>query len=881
MDFLTCPFVYESMNLQAALVLVPAGIALYSGVYHLFLYAKSSKTAREGHLPFALVCITIALYDAFCCGLYSSSTPEAAATWQRRQFIDLALLGIFLLWFVSDFVKRTSRILDIIFMSLFAGAALFILVDRSSLSFTDTPMIKQVMLFGRQAAIYNEMKPGIVPALQGGLGVLAIIYIFTSLLTYLLKNPNSSSSAILFGFVVISLAMVNDSLVGNGVYSFIYLIEYSFVILAVSMAYAMACRKMNLESAIISSEREMREIINSVPDIIYALDEHGMFSSVNEAAAKILGVPTSQILGKHFIDFVHPDDKSMIRDTFEKAVTEHAQKPRNQRFRLCNCDGEPVWISMNARMVYGTNNEFIREQGVIRDVRTVRGYEEELQQLAAAVNQADESIIITDRRGVIEYVNPFFEQMTGYPKEEVMGRNTSLLKSGKHSEHFYDELWSTLRAGNTWRGRFTNRKKDGTLFDENAVISPVMNPDGKVMHYVAVKRDITQEVALESQLRESQKMEAIGRLAGGIAHDFTNSLVVILNSAQMAKNRIPADSEAQELLDHVVAAAEKTSSLTSQLLAFSHSHQISPRVMNLNKVISGIDTMIQRMMGSKTNLHIRPSKEPIFVKIDPSQIEQILIHLAVNANDAMPNGGTLTITTSSLRFTKDEAMQIGTANHAENPVFGDMAAITITDSGCGMPTDIQAHAFEPFFTTKGRAKSTGLGLSTVYAIAQKHGGCVDVYSNPGYGTIFTIYLPLADGGTTATDTSSANMPRGKERIMVIEDSMIFRRALVEQLKFLGYSVFEVDEAHTAINSFRKHRDKIDLIITDLIMPQLNGKEISYELREINPDIKVLFTSAYPHDHLVEVNLLSPADPLISKPFSMKEVARTVRQTLDS
>ena len=471
--------------------------------------------------------------------------------------------------------------------------------------------------------------------------------------------------------------------------------------------------------------------------------------------------------------------------------------------------------------------------------------------------------------------------MTGYTKDEVIGSNTSILKSGKHDEKFYDGLWATLRSGKTWRGRFTNRKKDGTLFDENAVISPVMNDEGRTLHYVAVKRDITQEVALEGQLRESQKMEAIGRLAGGIAHDFTNSLVVILNSAQMAKKKIPEDqSDVHELLDQVVAASEKTSSLTSQLLAFSHSHQISPRVMNLNKVINGINTMIQRMMGSKTSLHIDPCVQPIFVKIDPSQIEQILIHLAVNANDAMPDGGSLTITTKAIRLTRNEAVQIGSSQHSDNPVFGDMAEISVTDCGCGMPMDIQGHAFEPFFTTKGRTKSTGLGLSTVYAIAQKHGGCVDVYSNPGYGTTFRIYLPLADGADINT-RDTAELKQGTERIMVIEDNMIFRRTLVEQLKSLGYSVFEVDDAQGAISSFRKNRDKLDLVISDLILPNSTGKEIADTLHEIKPETKIIFASAYPAEHLVEIQLLTNEDVLIPKPFSIATVSRTVRRILDS
>ncbi len=869
------------MTIQAALVLIPAGIALYSGVYHLFLHSKSkSKPAPSGHLPFALCCLTIAFYDLFCVGVYTSQSPDQSVIWQRNQLVSLSLLGIFVIWFVSEFVRRSSRRLDVVFSLTYIAQALIFLIDRSDLTFTSEPLVTNVALFGRTLAVYNEMKPGLAVSLHGVIGVIAIIYVFSSLLKHLLRHPDTASGAVIIGFLVISLAMINDSLVANGVYNFFYLIEYSFAILAISMAYALACRQMALEGAIVSSERRLRETIDSVPDIIYSLDAHGLFSSINESAAKLLGFRSGQIIGRHFVDFVHPDDKSIVRDTFEQTVARQGQKPHNMRIRLCNFDGEPVWISMNSRMVYDDNGKFLREQGVIRDIRTVREYEEELQQLAAAVNQADESIIITDSRGVIEYVNPFFETMTGFAKDEIIGKNTSVLKSGKHDEKFYDDLWSTLRSGNTWRGRFTNRKKDGTLFDENAVISPVMNSEGRVGHYVAVKRDITQEVALESQLRESQKMEAIGRLAGGIAHDFTNSLVIILNSAQMAKKRIPEDqAEVHELLDQVVAASEKTSSLTSQLLAFSHSHQISPRVMNLNKVISGIDTMIQRMVGSRTNLNINPCQQPIFVKIDPSQIEQILIHLSVNANDAMPDGGSLTITTKIIRLTKEEAFQIGSSHHAASPVFGDMAEISVTDSGCGMPLDIQSHVFEPFFTTKGRTKSTGLGLSTVYAIAQKHGGCVDVYSNPGYGTTFRVYLPMAESSTASPPDSQ--LPRGKESIMIVEDNIVFRRALVSQLKLLGYSVFEVDDARAAISSFKEKQGNIDLVITDLIMPHMNGKEMSEKMKAIKGGTKIIFASAYPLEHLVESNLLAATDTLISKPFAVGDVASAVRGALDT
>lgn len=868
------------MNLQTALVLIPAGIALYSAIYHLFLHGKARR-GTTGHLSFAMVCITIAFYDMFSAGVYSSHTAQEAVQWQRNQIIALSSLGVFLIWFFSDFIHRTTRKLDWIFTAAFTALAAVYILDRTSLTFADKATVKTVELFGRTLAVYNEMAPGGIAWVQTLLGLAAIIYIFASLIRHLSQQPDSASSAMLLGFSILSVAVINDAMVAAGCYEFFYLIEYSFIFLAVSMAYALACKQMNLETDLVKSEEKIREILNSVPDIIYALDSRSIFTSVNDAAAKLLGYPVSQIIGRHFLEFVHPEDKLGIRDRLEKAVAHQSQKEQGLRFRMCNCDGEPIWVALNSRMMYNTSGRFLHEKGVIRDIRKVKDYEEELQQLAAAVNQADESIIITDKRGIMEYVNPFFETMTGYSRDEVIGKNTSILKSGKHNDSFYTNLWSTLKAGRTWRGHFTNRKKDGTLFDENAVISPIINDEGKILHYVAVKRDVTQEITLESQLRESQKMEAIGRLAGGIAHDFTNALVIILNSAQIAKKRIEEDKkDVHELLDQIVAASEKTSSLTSQLLAFSHTHQISPRVMNLNKVIAGIDTMIQRLMGSRADLKILPADYPIFVKIDPSQIEQILIHLSVNANDAMPDGGCLTITTSTARFSKDESVQISSYCEPGMSPSGDMAVITVTDSGCGMPQDILSHIFEPFFTTKGRAKSTGLGLSTVYAIARKHGGCADVYSNPGFGTTFRIYLPLADG-TDVSNRDDRQPPRGNERIMVIEDNMVFRRTLVHQLKMLGYSVLELDDAKTAISSFQQNRDNIDLVISDLILPNATGMDIAAKIRNIKPDIRILFASAYPRTHLIQAKHIDNTTTVLSKPFSLTEVAFEVRRALTS
>lgn len=858
--------------------LLLAAIVTYVAVYHFLLF--SHRPRERKHLAFSLLCLAIVFYDTLCSGLYLSESPAEGVVWQRWQFVALCAVSISALWFVTNFIGKQLRWLDSIFIAYFTIQAGIQLCDRSKLTWTDIPSVKPVQIAGNLVATYNEMTPGILSNLQSIVGMLLLAYILYRLVRqYQAAKDDGGIGALVLGMIFFGVGVVNDTLVSQGVYCFFYLIEYCYLLFALCMAYALTREQVFLQNELALSEEKYRSLVDNVPDIIYQLDSSGRIASLNEAGLKLLGYDKDDIIGRHFSDIIYPADVEMVTRVFRAASTSRAQKPASLRLRISAREGGPVWVSLNGRMNYDAAGRFLGEQGVIRNINERMRAEDDLSKLAAAVNQADESIIVTDVNGNIEYVNPCFEKMTGYSKAEIIGKNTSFLKSGKHTREFYDELWATLKAGKTWRGTFTNRRKDGSLFQESAVISPVTNNDGKILNYVAVKRDITQELALENQLRESQKMEAIGRFAGGIAHDFTNALVIMLNSAQMIKKKIPQeDTPCQELADAIIKAADKTSALTSQLLAFSQSHQISPRVINLNKVVAGVEVMLQRILGSATTLTICTSPNPIFVKADPSQIEQIIIHMAVNAHEAMPDGGHLTIETDRLNLTKFEAAQLEANLSETERIWGHVGMIAISDTGCGMTKDIQSHIFEPFFTTKGRGRSTGLGLSTSYAIARKHGGYTDVFSSPGRGTTFRVYLPVADA-TLATAKPQVQKAGNKNRILVVDDDLLSRHMLVTILKNLHYSVLEIDNGRQALDILRARRERVDLVITDLVMPQIDGEQFVSEARKTCPDCRILMTSAYPKIHLVKSGILSEDDLLLPKPFTIESVSRIIAAAL--
>ncbi len=509
--------------------------------------------------------------------------------------------------------------------------------------------------------------------------------------------------------------------------------------------------------------------------------------------------------------------------------------------------------------------------------------EQNLSRLASVVQQAIESIIITDLQGNIEYINPAFEKCTGYSVSESLGQNPRFLKSGKHNEDFYKDLWERISSGETWVGTFINKRKDGTFFQENAVIFPIRNNHGEVINYAAVKRDITAEKELEGLLRQTQKLEAIGQLTGGIAHDFNNILSVIIGYSELVLLKIDSTHLLFKNISEISKAGKKAVSLIRRLLAFSRRQVIEPKIININELIIALEKMLHRLIGEDITIDLLLSDKCDNIKADPGQIEQILINLIVNARDAINDKSPqifekkITIETSNV-YLNNRFVSL----HPESRK-GQHIDITITDTGIGMDEKTRLNIFEPFFTTKEEGAGTGLGLSTVYGIVKQNNGSISVNSAPGRGTTFKIYWPVCeqkkDFRVDLIEDSS--LIRGKEIILLVEDEESVRNFTKEALESMGYIVNSTSNGHEALAFIRKNNTKIDLLISDVIMPKMGGVELADNLDKLLPGLKTLFVSGYIDDKIVKNGILKKNVNFLQKPFSVHSLAKKVNEVLQN
>jgi signal transduction histidine kinase/CheY-like chemotaxis protein len=474
-----------------------------------------------------------------------------------------------------------------------------------------------------------------------------------------------------------------------------------------------------------------------------------------------------------------------------------------------------------------------------------------------------------------------------------VGRTPNLPTSGEHSAEFYREMWETLRSGAIWEGQIVNRRKDGTLYTEHATISPVRDFAGRIVNFVAVKRDITQQLHdqrerenLQNELVQAQKMESIGRLAGGVAHDFNNMLQAILGYTDMALEQVPAGQPLHNDLLEIQKAAQRSAALTRQLQVFARKQAMAPKVLDLNQAVEGMFSMLRRLIGEDIQLDWKPGADLGSVKIDPSQLDQIVANLCVNARDAIEKTGHIIIETRNAdidRFGKD-------LHGGIEP--GSYVLLAVSDNGCGMSPEVLGHLFEPFFTTKPLGKGTGLGLSTVYGIVKQNGGGIQVYSEPGRGSTFKIYLPRLGQTAEAAPADESQDPasRAHETILLVEDEESILQTSRRMLESLGYQVLATNSPATALRLaegaggdnvlLNEYADRIDLLITDVIMPEMNGPELVERLQARFPRLKHLFMSGYTANLIAVQGVQTGKMDFIQKPFSRTALAQKVREILD-
>ncbi|ACL02277.1 PAS/PAC sensor hybrid histidine kinase [Desulfatibacillum aliphaticivorans] len=588
------------------------------------------------------------------------------------------------------------------------------------------------------------------------------------------------------------------------------------------------------------------------------------FLAVNPAFEKMTGLKGEDILGKRVLEVFPLTEKSWIEAYGKVALT-----------------GEPIAFENYSvaleRHFYVTAYRPAPGQFacIFADVTENKKTEADRERLIQAVEQSGETIVITDTDGNIQYVNPSFERVSGYSREEVIGRNPNILKSGEQDEAFYAHMWQTISSGRTWEGRMVNKTQDGGFFIEKASISPVMDKNGEITNYIGVKRDITEEIQLEERLAQSQKMEAIGTLAGGIAHDFNNILTPIFGFTEMLKEDIPPNSPMQNHVEEVFQAALRARELVKQILTFSRQDNQEVRPLRLQPIIKEAMKLLRGAIPTTIGFQLDIDPKCGIVMADPTQIHQIVMNLATNAYHAMEmTGGALTVTL------KESAVS---SNDPSFPELsgGKYAVLTVSDTGIGLEDKLLERIFDPYYTTKPRGKGTGLGLSVVHGIVTSAQGAVRAYSEPGRGTKFSIYLPVKERVFEAREkTDETPVPGGSEKILLVDDEAPVERLEKRILERLGYDVVSCSSSLIALESFTKDPHAFDLLVTDMTMPNMTGAQLAMEMRKIRPELPVIICTGFSNFIDEEKAASMGIQGYVTKPVVKRELAQVVRTALD-
>lgn len=633
------------------------------------------------------------------------------------------------------------------------------------------------------------------------------------------------------------------------------------------------------EEALRQSEQKFKQLVDNSLTGIYITQQH-ILKFCNKKFVDIFGFDSvDELLGMHIQQLVEPASWALVDSEVQKRESGEKEASRYE-FKCVRKDGSVFDAEvLGGRIQYQGKSAI---QGTMIDISSRKKAEEQISRLATVVEQAAETILITDVDGIIQYVNPAFTYDTGYRKEEALGKKPNILSSGKHDDAFFKDLWDTIIAGNKWNSVIINKKKNNELYHERAAIFPIKDENGKNINYAAILRDITVEKKLEAQLQQAQKMEAIGTLSGGIAHDFNNLLTVINGHAEIALLHTNKEMRAHGDLLSILKAGKRAEKLTNQLLAFSRKQIHELKIIAMNSVIRDLDKMLRRLIAADIQIEYDLADELPYIEADPGQIEQILINLIINARDAINENSDRRaekkiLIQTQLRDLDDLFVQ---ENSESRP--GAYIRMCVQDSGKGMDEEVKNRIFEPFFTTKEVGKGTGLGLATVYGIVKQNNGYIDVESQPGEGTMFAVYWPVTKRkpAPELIRKFNRNNLSGSEHILLVEDDDDVRNFSADALQNFGYKITEARSGKSALELIKKRKEPFDLIITDLIMPEMNGSDLVDALRKRIPQCKVLFVSGYTYDHLQNNGALKENINFLQKPYSIQNLLEMIRNIMD-
>lgn len=598
---------------------------------------------------------------------------------------------------------------------------------------------------------------------------------------------------------------------------------------------------------------------------------------VNDKLCEMLGYERSELLQMTWVDITHPDDLKADLANFNRVMSGEADGYSMYK-RYIRKNGQVIHATLEVKCLRRADGSVDHFVALVQDITERKRVEQELieseERYRDLVENARDIIYTHDLEGNYTSVNKAGEQLTGYTREESLKMNLAQTVAPEYHDRARQMIANKLAGEKETIYDLEIIKKDGNRIALE-VNTRLITKNGAPIGIQGIARDITEREQLEEQLRQAQKMEAVGRLAGGIAHDFNNMLTAIAGYSELAIMQLQAQDPLRECIEEIKKASDRAASLTRQLLAFSRKQVLQPKVLDLNSVVKEMEKMIRRLIGEDIHLRTMLSPDLGSIKADPGQIEQVVLNLAVNGRDAMPKGGRLIIETSNVYLDNKYA-----ARHiAVKP--GPYALLAVSDTGIGINEEEQKHIFEPFFTTKEIGKGTGLGLSTVYGIVKQSGGNIWVYSEVGLGTTFKIYLPRVDEGAEVykPGVEQEEALQGSETILVAEDEEVVRRLVREVLKSYGYKVLEAGNGGAAFLICERYKEPIQMLLTDVIMPEMGGRELADRLAQLRPGIKVLYMSGYTDDAIVHHGVLDDDVPFIQKPFAPHALAQKVREVL--
>jgi PAS domain S-box-containing protein len=632
--------------------------------------------------------------------------------------------------------------------------------------------------------------------------------------------------------------------------------------------------RLQAETAMKKSEEKYRRLIKNLPGIVYRGYRDWSVEFIDDKIVQITGYTAEDFNTRNIIwtDIIFPADIQHVREDFLKALKTKGHSYVRE-YRIKAKDNSIHWIQDRGQVVSkDKEDEYI--SGVFYDISRQKRAEEESLLLATAIEHAAESVIISDKSGTIQYVNPAFEKLSGFSRSEIVGQNFRILRSDRHDEAFYKKMWEIISRGYVWSGYITNRIKDNTLREFETKISPVLNRSGEIVSFVSVNRDVTQEKVLEAQLQQAHRMQSIGTLAGGIAHDFNNILSAIIGYTELTVDYLEKGSLPYDNLLEVLEAGNRAKDLINQILTFSRQSDQDLKPLQLKLIVNDALKLIRATLPSsiaiRTNL-----KSDAAIFGDQIKIHQILMNLCTNASHAMQEkGGVMSVSLSEVEIDTGFIVK-----HFDIKP-GSYLKLSVSDTGHGMPPSLMEHIFDPFFTTKEKGQGTGMGLSVVHGIVKSHNGTIHAYSEPGEGSTFNVYLPVIERQLEQKIRAEKPIPTGTEHILFVDDEESLINMGKQLLISLGYTVTSRINSLEALELFKSRPNAFDLVITDLTMPNMAGDELASKIMAVRPDIPVILCTGFSTRITEEKAKSMGIKAFIMKPLIKKDIAETLRKALD-